>query len=403
MACGPVLSEKALARFRTKPCERLLAQGRCHFQEKCQYSHQSWVRRSPLKVNYKPQMCCAVGCEDRQCPFAHTQEEVLYHPLNYKVSLCKGCKAYYCPFAHGADLRQAAEVKAILANSEEEEEDVDFHRFDDRLRILREDWAGGSSRGLRGEIWEKSAWRSCLVRTIHYTRAQRKEADQIMRELRVWTKLAQAKPLAMRRSVASLCVAWPQGGDLTVERAWGPRRAAALLWQLAGQLRKLHTAGIAHCCLCPRNIFLKGTKCEFKLGDFLPKLRLLSALGGKEEDLDLWLPAEVHQKLEEARRNPKGNADQALDFFAVDLWQLGAIGLWALTGHEPRRRADVQKLVKLDGSELTRVIAALLDDVPSKRPCAAAVRRRLGEDSILGQVDLPEDPSRSDREEPSLE
>ena len=34
-----------------------------------------------------------------------------------------------------------------------------------------------------------------------------------------------------------------QGGDLTVERAWGPRRAAALLWQLAGQLRKLHTAG----------------------------------------------------------------------------------------------------------------------------------------------------------------
>ncbi|CAJ1457422.1 unnamed protein product, partial [Effrenium voratum] len=100
---------------------------------------------------------------------------VLYHPLNYKVSLCKGCKAYYCPFAHGADLRQAAEVKAILANSEEEEEDVDFHRFDDRLRILREDWAGGSSRGLRGEIWEKSAWRSCLVRTIHYTRAQRKE------------------------------------------------------------------------------------------------------------------------------------------------------------------------------------------------------------------------------------
>ncbi|CAJ1376117.1 unnamed protein product, partial [Effrenium voratum] len=230
--------------------------------------------------------------------------------------------------------------------------------------------------------------------------SESEEADQIMRELRVWTKLAQAKPLAMRRSVASLCVAWPQGGDLTVERAWGPRRAAALLWQLAGQLRKLHTAGIAHCCLCPRNIFLKGTKCEFKLGDFLPKLRLLSALGGKEEDLDLWLPAEVHQKLEEARRNPKG---QALDFFAVDLWQLGAIGLWALTGHEPRRRADVQKLVKLDGSELTRVIAALLDDVPSKRPCAAAVRRRLGEDSILGQVDLPEDPSRSDREEPSLE
>lgn len=33
---------------------------------------------------------------------------------------------------------------------------------------------------------------------------------------------------------------------------------------------------------------------------------------------------------------------QALDFFAVDLWQLGAIGLWALTGHEPRRRSGPQ-------------------------------------------------------------
>ena len=30
----PIFSRQALARFRTKPCERLLAQGKCDFQER---------------------------------------------------------------------------------------------------------------------------------------------------------------------------------------------------------------------------------------------------------------------------------------------------------------------------------------------------------------------------------
>jgi hypothetical protein len=62
---------------------------------------------------------CEAG---RLCRFAHSSEEVLYHPLIYKTTICeeyakqnvqrnargtfgnkKRCQQYYCPFAHGEE------------------------------------------------------------------------------------------------------------------------------------------------------------------------------------------------------------------------------------------------------------------------------------------------------------
>jgi hypothetical protein len=56
----------------------------------------------------------------RNCRFAHSSEEVLYHPMIYKTTFCeeyakqnrsnrtstsgkKRCQQYYCPFAHGEE------------------------------------------------------------------------------------------------------------------------------------------------------------------------------------------------------------------------------------------------------------------------------------------------------------
>lgn len=114
MALPPVLSEKGLAKFRTKLCERLLATGSCAFGEKCQYSHTDRPRRNPHKVTYAPRLCpncdnCPKGAE---CDFAHTRDEELFHPAVYKTSPCPGgatCSGYYCPYAHNNDELRARE------------------------------------------------------------------------------------------------------------------------------------------------------------------------------------------------------------------------------------------------------------------------------------------------------
>lgn len=132
MALSPLLSEKGLARFRTKRCERLLASGHCGFGDKCQYSHDSeWLRRNPIKVPYAPDLCPLVaksgisGCaRGSECSLAHSSEEVLYHPRRYKRVSCTGppdCRGYYCPFAHSQEeLKQSARFasSAVASNQD---------------------------------------------------------------------------------------------------------------------------------------------------------------------------------------------------------------------------------------------------------------------------------------------
>eukprot|EP00421_Protoceratium_reticulatum_P043965 CAMPEP_0168453036 /NCGR_PEP_ID=MMETSP0228-20121227/49475_1 /TAXON_ID=133427 /ORGANISM="Protoceratium reticulatum, Strain CCCM 535 (=CCMP 1889)" /LENGTH=113 /DNA_ID=CAMNT_0008467733 /DNA_START=13 /DNA_END=350 /DNA_ORIENTATION=+ len=108
MALPSVLSEKGLAKFRTKVCERILATGSCAFADKCQYSHAAAPRRNPKKVKYLPTPCldpknCPAG---NACKYSHTIDEELYHPTAYKTSTCPGgnaCGGYYCPFAHSVE------------------------------------------------------------------------------------------------------------------------------------------------------------------------------------------------------------------------------------------------------------------------------------------------------------
>eukprot|EP00930_Biecheleria_cincta_P068809 TRINITY_DN56634_c0_g1_i1.p1 TRINITY_DN56634_c0_g1~~TRINITY_DN56634_c0_g1_i1.p1 ORF type:complete len:1116 (+),score=194.56 TRINITY_DN56634_c0_g1_i1:181-3528(+) len=133
MALSSLLSEKGLARFRTKRCERLLASGQCSFGDKCQYSHDSeWLRRNPIKVPYAPDLCPCVarsgisGCaKGLDCSFAHSSEEVLYHPRRYKRVSCAGssdCRGYYCPFAHNQEeLRQSVKmVSGVVVTNQDD-------------------------------------------------------------------------------------------------------------------------------------------------------------------------------------------------------------------------------------------------------------------------------------------
>lgn len=133
MALPPVLDEENLYKFRTKICERYVKQGKCEFADKCQYSHDlRWTRRPPWKYTYSPELCrdlvfvtdgrgrtiAKSNCKQkRNCRFAHTKEEQMYHPKVYKTAICHQfkengwCDRYYCPFAHSeAELRPAEQT-----------------------------------------------------------------------------------------------------------------------------------------------------------------------------------------------------------------------------------------------------------------------------------------------------
>ncbi|KAH8583916.1 zinc finger protein [Cryptosporidium sp. chipmunk genotype I] len=127
-----LLSIEELTRFRTKLCRRSLREG-CDFGPlRCQYSHNVyWPRRCPFYLSdrsalrYLPDICPDITILDQEtgkvanfcnrggyCPYSHSMEEVIYHPLIYKSELCaafqKGeCKTYYCHLIHGlAERRQ---------------------------------------------------------------------------------------------------------------------------------------------------------------------------------------------------------------------------------------------------------------------------------------------------------
>ncbi|CTQ41380.1 hypothetical protein BMR1_03g03900 [Babesia microti strain RI] len=121
----PMLSEDDLVRFRTKIC-KLASTDRCEFgDERCSYSHNIyWGRRCPYylrdmrALRYLPEFCPDSTMSSNQaiiencctrgnnCAFAHSQEEINYHPLVYKTVVCNDykegkCKKYYCPKIHG--------------------------------------------------------------------------------------------------------------------------------------------------------------------------------------------------------------------------------------------------------------------------------------------------------------
>ncbi|KAF7457311.1 ZF-CCCH zinc finger domain-containing protein [Cryptosporidium felis] len=120
-----ILNEDELNNFRTILCNDHL-NSNCLDPESCFNSHCSaWQRRNPTKYKYSSIICpdidfsrkgvkgrMSLTCrcrKGRQCEFAHTKEEELYHPENYKTKKCNSfpnCKRYYCPFIHDFSLVQ---------------------------------------------------------------------------------------------------------------------------------------------------------------------------------------------------------------------------------------------------------------------------------------------------------
>jgi len=117
--------KKVIEGYHTKVCEEE-KNNKCPFDFfKCFDSHESeYLRRKPMRItnekgatiwNYCPEMCfylekgfrCSNG---QKCFYAHSNDERVYHPENFKKSLCNSFSANtscprgeYCFKAHGKD------------------------------------------------------------------------------------------------------------------------------------------------------------------------------------------------------------------------------------------------------------------------------------------------------------
>jgi len=133
--------------FRTKMCQRLLRGNTCAWGSQCQFSHSlHWPRRPHRGHSYSPELCphiCVSAGTERgevrvenccptgpKCGFAHSKEEVLYHPHILKTCLCeehasrqggssrgrrkRHCHRHYCPFAHGSKELRASPLSPEL-------------------------------------------------------------------------------------------------------------------------------------------------------------------------------------------------------------------------------------------------------------------------------------------------
>ena len=105
----------------------------CKGLQKCQHYHQEGSNRRPVfgpneVISYLPAPCqgglpvkesgittCAEG---DKCLYAHTQNEILYHPLIYRTIKCElkpSCQQDFCPYFHNSlDERN---ITTLLKNS----------------------------------------------------------------------------------------------------------------------------------------------------------------------------------------------------------------------------------------------------------------------------------------------
>jgi len=125
------MSLDELGKFRTTWCTKRYE----HDHDLCGFAHievnGGWLRRNPMNHYYKKEMCKFVTCvrDDmvspgnfflNECPhglvcdYAHSVEEIHYHPLNYKNSVCTstysrsgGCRlGDVCPNAHPPNINR---------------------------------------------------------------------------------------------------------------------------------------------------------------------------------------------------------------------------------------------------------------------------------------------------------
>lgn len=121
------MSDDEAAKFRTSWCSKRYD----HDHELCGFAHVEvnggWLRRNPSLHSYNDEMCKFVTkvndelissgpffmneCPDGvHCGFAHSSEEIMYHPIRYKRSTCNatrsgGCHlGDVCPHVHPVDI-----------------------------------------------------------------------------------------------------------------------------------------------------------------------------------------------------------------------------------------------------------------------------------------------------------
>ena len=107
---------QAILEYRTQECPQDCREEYCDL---CHSALGQSLRRKPERLkagvwNYLP-VACLQRCSDPLCAFAHTEEEVLYHPLRYKTQACdfaldgNDCctkYGYHCPFFHAEQDRE---------------------------------------------------------------------------------------------------------------------------------------------------------------------------------------------------------------------------------------------------------------------------------------------------------
>ncbi|CAJ1350056.1 unnamed protein product [Effrenium voratum] len=383
MALASLLSEKNLPRFRTKPCERLVAKGECSFGERCQYSHAEQPRRNPRKYSYSPELCpngvhCPRGLD---CHMAHTQEEQLYHPNIYKTRLCStsSCRSFYCPFAHSEEeLRKPAETTEVTpcpqpGETRLESEGTGWWFVGDQkdfqvsptevvseFRGPGQEIAGGVVRPAQIlDRWISARPTRCVAKLLPTSRGDSTLANQVVKETKRWITHGRSSAVLVRRTVATTVLALPEHQSLGYAMEslgeWGLQShimlldwaaislAASWLQQITKSLKSLHGLSIAHLCLGPATVVVDPKNGELQIGDFLGKVQFMkyyeSGWSQKDEAWAMWYPAEVHHKIARAvspgATNPPSQLERSLDQYAIDAWQLGVLGFYILTGQHP--------------------------------------------------------------------
>eukprot|EP00451_Oxyrrhis_marina_P004543 CAMPEP_0204277574 /NCGR_PEP_ID=MMETSP0468-20130131/29383_1 /ASSEMBLY_ACC=CAM_ASM_000383 /TAXON_ID=2969 /ORGANISM="Oxyrrhis marina" /LENGTH=745 /DNA_ID=CAMNT_0051254383 /DNA_START=53 /DNA_END=2290 /DNA_ORIENTATION=+ len=357
MSVPQQMSKDQLNKWRTRSCERYKSDGICVWGPECQYSHSLlWCRR-PLsaKVDYAPRLCtevvlwldrCAkVRMESTckagdHCKFAHSAEEVLFHPSNYKTKMCdvggKKCCRYYCPFAHGrSDLRRklhtslADDDLTAMAEMLEDElpgPDGSKRHREQRKRLTSHDtrlWRSlsgacrvdaphkaSSLRGVFSAAWQASDRHpvlECTATAETYSTADL--AGAVARELQILARQPSAK-VAGHKLVQCIspksvvCVFEKFDSDLLtcieaslhktdgfLKRLQGPEGLGTIEWQarrrisdLFGGLAHLHSLNVVHGSLQPRAVAVDYA--------FRFKITRLSMRpeDGEASDAALWAP-----------------------------------------------------------------------------------------------------------------
>ena len=131
------MNKNELNKFRTTWCCKRYD----HDHSMCRFAHieenQGWLRRDPSVYNYEDRMCPHAtiiksssselkGCHFNTCPhglmckYAHSQEEIDYHPKRYKSKVCESCRSSYnncglrdiCPNCHPENPRSPPHAKS---------------------------------------------------------------------------------------------------------------------------------------------------------------------------------------------------------------------------------------------------------------------------------------------------